>query len=175
MLSRIGEVVGSLEDAADELEEQVLSAESRELRGRLSALRRQSIALRRFIAPQRDTVGRLNAERVSWLDDTSRARLREAADRIARTIEDLDSARDRAAVTSEELSSRIAEQMNETMYRLSVVAAIFLPLGLLTGLLGINVGGIPGTESALAFPVVTLALVALGLLQWWWFKRRSIV
>lgn len=175
MLSRIGEVVGSIEESADELEELVLTAGSRELRTRLSALRRQSISLRRFVAPQRDTIGRLNTERVSWLDDTARAHLREAADRTTRYIEDLDAARDRAAVTYEELTNRLAEQMNETMYRLSIVAAIFLPLGLLTGLLGINVGGIPGTQSSTAFTIVSLSLVVLAVLQWWWFKRRSIV
>ncbi|MBL8859299.1 MAG: zinc transporter ZntB [Planctomycetes bacterium] len=175
LLSRIGTIINGIEESADELEELVLTAESRELRTRLSALRRQSIALRRFVAPQRDTIGRLHAERVTWLDDTSRARLRETADRTTRYIEDLDSARDRAAVTYEELSNRIAEQMNQTMYRLSIVAAIFLPLGLLTGLLGINVGGIPGTESPSAFTLVSVALVVIGLVQWWWFKRRKIV
>ncbi len=175
MLSRIGEVVGDIEEGADELEEQVLTAGNRELRTRLSALRRQSIALRRFIAPQRDTIGRLHTERVSWLDDGARARLREAADRTTRYVEDLDAARDRAAVTYEELSNRLAEQMNETMYRLSIVAAIFLPLGLLTGLLGINVGGIPGTESPIAFAVVTASLFVLAGLQWLWFKRRKAV
>ncbi len=175
MLARIGEIVGDIEEGADELEELVLTAEGRELRTRLSGLRRQSISLRRFIAPQRDSIGRLYSERVSWLDDSTRARLREAADRITRYIEDLDAARERAAVTYEELSNRLAEQMNQTMYRLSIVAAIFLPLGFLTGLLGINVGGIPGTESSMAFPLVTLSLAALAFLQWWWFKRRSMV
>ena len=173
MLAQIGLIVSDIEDAADELEELVLTAESRELRSRLSALRRQSISLRRFIAPQRETIARLYAERVSWLNDGDRAHLRESADRITRYIEDLDAARDRAAVTYEELSNRLAEQMNHTMYRLSIVAAIFLPLGLLTGLLGINVGGIPGTESPLSFSLVTLALVLIGAIQWWWFKRSS--
>jgi zinc transporter len=171
MLAKIGSVVNDIEDAADELEELVLTAESRELRSRLSGLRRQSISLRRFIAPQRETIARLYAERVTWLDDDARAHLRESADRITRYIEDLDTARDRAAVTYEELSNRLTEQMNNTMYLLSIVAAIFLPLGLLTGLLGINVGGIPGTESSLAFTFVTLSLVVIGCLQWWWFKR----
>ena len=175
ILGRIGEVVAGIEEDADELEELVLTAEGRELRTRLSTLRRQSIALRRFIAPQRDTIGRLHAERVSWLDDDARARLREAADRTTRYIEDLDAARDRAAVTYEELSNRLAEQMNETMYRLSIVAAIFLPLGLLTGLLGINVGGMPGTDSSIAFTFVSLILVLLALVEWWWFKRKSIL
>jgi len=171
MLAKIGSVVNDIEDAADELEELVLTAESRELRSRLSGLRRQSISLRRFIAPQRETIARLYAERVTWLDDDARAHLRESADRITRYIEDLDTARDRAAVTYEELSNRLTEQMNNTMYLLSIVAAIFLPLGLLTGLLGINVGGIPGTESSLAFTFVTISLVVIGCLQWWWFKR----
>jgi len=175
LLARIVDVVGGIEDTADELEDQVLSAGNRELRKRLSALRRTSIALRRHIAPQRDTIQRLHAERVTWLDDGARARLREAADRITRCIEDLDAARERAAVTYEELGNRMAEEMNATMYRLSVVAAIFLPLGLLTGLLGINVGGVPGTDSPSAFAVVTVGLVVLGLLQWWWFKRRDLV
>lgn len=175
MLTKIGEVVGEVEENADELEELVLTGENREIRTRLSGLRRQSIALRRFIAPQRETISRLYAERVTWLNDESRARLREAADRITRYIEDLDSARDHAAVTYEELSDRLAEQMNRTMYTLSVVAAIFLPLSLLTGLLGINVGGIPGTQSPVAFAIVTVVLVALGVLEWLWFKRQSML
>ncbi|WP_372738215.1 zinc transporter ZntB [Neptunomonas sp.] len=175
LLAKIGSAVGEIEDSADELEELVLSAESRELRSRLSALRRQSISLRRFIAPQRETIAQLYAEHVSWLSDEDRAHLRESADRITRYIEDLDAARDRAAVTYEELSNRLAEQMNNTMYQLSVIAAIFLPLGLLTGLLGINVGGIPGTQSSVAFTLVTLALLGIGVLEWWWFKRKNAI
>ena len=79
---------------------------------------------------------------------------------------DRDSARDRAAVSQDELNSRLSEQMNHTMYVLSIVAAVFLPLGLFTGLLGINVGGIPGTEDPWAFLIVCVLLVviAIGLL-----------
>ena len=63
--------------------------------------------------------------------------------------------------------------MNKTMYVLSIVAGIFLPLGLLTGLLGINVGGIPGTEHPLAFMLVCvlLLIIAGGLV--WLFKRMK--
>jgi len=57
-------------------------------------------------------------------------------------IEDLDSARDRAVVTREELVNRLSEQLNMRMYVLSLVAAVFLPLGLLTGSLGINLAGV---------------------------------
>ena len=93
------------------------------------------------------------------------------AERTARFVEDIDSARDRASITHEELNNKLSEQMNKAMYTLSIVAAIFLPLGLLTGLLGINVGGIPGTENMWAFPIVTVVLVALGIGLILWFKK----
>lgn len=174
LLDRLGDLVLAIEDAVDDLEEAVLTAEGRDLRTRLSDVRRQSIALRRHVLPQRDMLNRLHTERVAWLKELDRARLRESGDRVTRYVETLDAARDRATVTHEELTNRLAEQMNRTMYTLSVVAAIFLPLGLLTGLLGINVGGIPGTESPWSFTLVTLLLVALGVLEWLWFKRNNM-
>ncbi|MFC1895506.1 zinc transporter ZntB [Thermodesulfobacteriota bacterium] len=170
---RMGDVIGELDDAADELEDAVLEAQSYELRPRLATLRRQAIAMRRFIAPQRDVLARLQNEQSPILDEMHRLRLREDAERTARFVEDMDAARDRAAVTQEELNNRLSEQMSRTMYVLSIVAAIFLPLGLLTGLLGINVGGIPGTESRWAFTVVSLLLVLLALLLLGVFKRMK--
>lgn len=161
--ARVAGVLTDLDDAVDELEDRVLTAESHDLRSQIGALRRQSIALRRHLAPQRDALGRLQYEKVSWLDEMDRQHLREDADRITRLVEDLDSARDRAAVVQEELNTRLSDQMNRNMYLLSIVAAIFLPLGLLTGLLGINVGGIPGTESPWAFTIVCAILLVLAI------------
>jgi zinc transporter len=59
------------------------------------------------------------------------------------------------------------------MFVLSVVAAIFLPLGFLTGLLGINVGGIPGSENTYAFSIFILILIAVVILQVWVFKKKK--
>jgi zinc transporter len=168
-----GAVLSDLDDAVDSLEDEVLTAESYELRAKIGSLRREAISLRRFLAPQRDAMARLHTERVSWLDELNRIRLREIADRITRYVEDLDSARDRAAVVQEELNSRLSEQMNKTMYVLSIVAGIFLPLGLITGLLGINVGGIPGTASQWAFAFVCACLIAVGIVQVFVFKRKG--
>lgn len=171
LTSRIGSILSELDDRVDALEDEVLGGESYTLRAEIGSLRREIISLRRYLAPQRDAVSRLQSERVEWLDEVSRVYLREIADRTTRYVEDLDSARDRAAVTQDELNSRLSERMNKTMFVLSIVAGIFLPLGLLTGLLGINVGGIPGTESPSAFLVVCVILVVLGVLQVGLFKR----
>lgn len=173
LVDRMADVVADIDDTVDELEEIVLTAESYELRPKLANIRRQSIGLRRYMAPQRDVLSRLQNERISWLSDIDRVNIREVAERTARFIDDIDSARDRAAITQEELNNRLSEQMNKTMYVLSIVAAIFLPLGLLTGLLGINVGGIPGTESKIAFTLVTLMLVGIAFIEFWMFRRRK--
>jgi zinc transporter len=168
---RIGDVVVDIEDRVAELEDTIVSAETAELRPRLAELRRESISLRRYIAPQRDMLTRLTHERIAWLTDSDRTLLRESAERTARYVEDIDAARERALIAQEELNSRLSEQMNRAMYTLSIVAAIFLPLGLLTGLLGINVGGIPGTESPWAFLVVTVLLLALAIVLIAWFRK----
>ncbi len=64
-----------------------------------------------------------------------------------------------------------SEAMNRQMLLLSVVSAIFLPLGFITGLLGINVGGMPGAASPLAFWIVAVLLVALAGVLLWLFRR----
>jgi zinc transporter len=173
LMSRMGGVIDDLEDKVGELEETVLTKESHELRPMLASIRRDAIHLRRYMAPQRDARARLQTEKISWLTLEDRLRLREAHDRLPRYLEDLDAARERAAVTQEELASRLSEQMDNRMYVLSIVAAIFLPLGFLTGLLGINVGGIPGAEYKAAFAIFCLLLVGLVIAEIVIFKRKK--
>ena len=168
----MGTVISDVDDTVDELENEVLTEQSYELRQKIATVRRTAISMRRYLAPQRDVMARLHNEKVKWLSDMDRMRLREIADITTRYVEDLDAVRDRATVIQEELNNRLSEQMNKTMYVLSIVTGIFLPLGLLTGLLGINVGGIPGTENPWAFAVFCLILVGVAGGQIWLFKRK---
>ena len=168
---RMGDVVAEIDDQVDELEDSVLTAESYELRSQLAKIRRQIIRLRRYIAPQRDVLTRLQDVRLEWLGDKAKLQIRELSERTTRFVEDLDSGRDRAAITQEELNNRLSEQMNKAMYVLSIVAAIFLPLSFLTGLLGINVGGIPGAENKWAFLFVTFLLLVIAFLLIGLFRR----
>ena len=175
LIDRMAPVVDQMSDAVDQVEEDVLEAPSHELRSRLSQLRRQAISLRRFLAPQREVLARLHADRTAIFSDIDRSHLREVQDRLTRYIEELDSARDRAAVTQEELGGRISDQMNKNMYVLSLVAGIFLPLGLLTGLLGITVGGMPGEKNDWAFAIVCIVLVAIAAAVLWLFRRVRLL
>ncbi len=173
MVEGMVDVIEDLSDEVDDLEEQVLTKESYELRPKIAQLRRHAIGLRRFLAPQREAVSRLFNEKLDWLSEMDRMRLRENADRMTRFVEDLDLVRERAVVVQEELLSRLSEKMDRTMYVLSIVAAIFLPLGFLTGLLGINVGGIPGAEYKGSFLIFSAILICIVAFQVWFFRRKK--
>ncbi len=158
---RMSDTVDDFEDEASGLEESLLSGEASGLRPDMARLRRQTIVIRRYLGPQREALNRLCSEKIQWLGESHRLRLREAADKLIRHIEDIDTVRERVAMAQEELTGRIAEEMNQRTYVLTVVAAIFLPLGFFTGLMGINVGGMPGLEDKDAFWVVVAICVAV--------------
>ena len=164
LMERMAPVVHTLDEAIDEAEEHIIGKASYQLRSQLGALRRQVIAFRRYISPQRDVIAHLQTAPLTWLNTTQRAHIREVAEHLIRYVEELDAARDRMGVMQEELTNKLSEQMNKTMYILTVLAGIFLPITFVTGLLGINVGGIPGSEDPLAFTTVCLTLTSAGVL-----------
>ena len=170
---RMRHVVEALYDRVDQLEDEVITESSVQQREQLAGMRRQTIAMRRFLSPQREALSRLAGERLAVLSDRDRLSLREEYDHLTRMVEDLDAARERASVIHESLASRLAEMTNQRMYILSIVAAIFLPLSFVTGLLGVNVGGMPGAENPYGFREVNLLLLAVGGAIWAIFRWRG--
>ena len=128
----------------------------------MSALRRQSATLRRFLAPQRDALAELYQSR-GFLSEDESHRLHIQRERITRFVEELDLARERALVLNEDFHYRVAEQQNTRMYLLSIVAVIFLPLSFLSGVFGMNVGGMPGLDNPQAFYYLSGAMLLLGI------------
>jgi zinc transporter len=173
MVDHVVTRVDTLGDAVASCEDQLLGNERRDLRATLAEHRRRAIALRRFLAPQREALAKLTTIGVSWFEPSHRARLAEVADHLTRTIEELDAARDRAAVTQEELSSRVAEAANQRLYVLSIITAVFLPLGFVCALLGVNVGGVPLQKADWAFWALCGAFVAGVAVQLWLFRKRG--
>ena len=171
LVERVGPVVDALEEQVADLEEDIIANRTDGIRLRLAELRRAAIALRRYIGPQREAMSRLLTQQADWISPTDRRWLREVADRITRYVEDLDAARERAQIVQEELAARVSEQINRNMYVLSIVAAVFLPLGLLTGYLGINVGGIPGADWRWSFAIVGLGILVVAGLELWLFRK----
>lgn len=173
LVARMEPVIAEIDDRIDALEDEIIERHDPALRERLAAVRRQAIVLRRYFAPQREALLRLatDPDAAPWLEARDRHLLREIADRITRYVEDLDAGRERASVVHDQLANHLSDELNRGMYVLSVIAAVFLPLGFLTGLLGINVGGLPGVETPWAFAVVCLILAVLAALEIWLLRH----
>ncbi|MBU2878816.1 MULTISPECIES: zinc transporter ZntB [Aliiglaciecola] len=166
--SRISEVVEALDEelSAFEAEGGLESSD----RYALSMVRRKSAAVRRYLAPQRDALDNLY-RMAKFFSQEQAYELRDLTDRMTRYVEDLDLAKERSMVLQDELRNRIAEQQGMRMYVLSLVTAIFLPLSFLTGIFGMNVAGLPGTENPEAFnylasSMVIVAIIMLAAMLW---------
>ncbi|HEY5643849.1 MAG TPA: zinc transporter ZntB [Woeseiaceae bacterium] len=173
LADRIGDFVDTIEGRLEDAEDRVVSHDPAVSRQTIAMLRRQIASVRRFLAPQREALDRLNRQSGGWIVEDEVQNLLDQADRITRYVEDLDLVRERAIVLQEEYLGLMAQEQNSRMYVLSVVAAIFLPLTFITGLLGMNVGGLPGLESPIGFwvSIVIMIVAAVGLAAFFRWKR----
>lgn len=166
----MGPIITELSDKVDDIENQNeddLGAFDRTL---LSSLRRDVISLRRYVAPQRDALNSFTLQGFKWISERDRLHMRSAADQTTRITEELDVLRERCGVIRDHLTDHRADVMNRNMMLLSIVAAIFLPLGLISGMMGINVGGMPWVDNANGFWFVTAIVVLCALIQLIIFK-----
>ncbi|MDA8586758.1 zinc transporter ZntB [Rhodobacteraceae bacterium] len=162
LTQRIERIALKLEEEADAIEEDAL-ARPQDTNEKLTQCRQSVIKLRRFIRPQKEAVVAL-ADNQAWsLESRAAALLSETANKITRSVEALDATHDRLLATQDHLDILHASTLGRNSYVLSVVAAIFLPLGFLTGLFGINVGGMPGVESSMGFWIVTGGSAVIGI------------
>lgn len=173
LFERMEPVFTELDEQLDNVEEDVMDEPDKRLRSEITDIRKQAIVFRRYIAPQKDVIAYLRTSDMAWLEQSHKRKLQENLDRVTRYIEDLDTIRERASIVKDELANALADKLNKNMYMLSIVAAIFLPLGFLTGLLGINVGGIPGADydgSFLIFCAILSVVVFIQILLFKWLK-----
>lgn len=173
MTMRLDPVIALLGETLDDLEEDFIDDQAGDLRERIGRIRRTAILLRRYISPQREAIIRLVTDRFDWLTEQDRLALREAADHVTRMVEELDATRERAAILADQLSDVRAEAVAQRTLVLSVVSSIFLPLTFFTGLIGMNVRGIPFAEESWAFAAIAALNVSFGLGLVYFFHRRG--
>jgi zinc transporter len=165
--------VADLGDQVDDCEGTLDGGDIYALRRRIAPLRSQAIVLRRFVAPGRDALAEMAQLEFEWISKENRMHLREAADRFARMAEELDAVRERAALLHEQVTDLRSEKIDQRSLVIAVVAFIFLPLTFITGLLGMNVGGIPLANDPWGFWIVCGLCLVMGLGVAAWFARRN--
>ncbi len=174
LIDLIDPVADGLADGLDPLEARAARhGDDDALRDTISAMRHDAVIYRRYIGPMRDALLKLSSRPVPSLSERDLVAIQEEADRATRIVEELDISIERASVIVDQMAAARSERMNRNMMVLSVVSFIFLPLSFLTGLLGINVGGIPGAGTPHAFAIVLTICIVLGGAAGFYFKARD--
>ena len=131
----------------------------------LPITRRSTIKLERYLAPQRSALERLAELDLPLVPEVDSMKLRELANRTAIVVEELDALQERIVTVQDEHDNQVAQRQARHGYVLSIAAAVFLPLGFLTGLFGVNVGWMPGVDDPRAFAILCLAMVGLAAIM----------
>lgn len=174
LIDRMEPEIGELEDQADDYEDKFLDPKEKIARTSLGDFRRRVLGVRRYILPQRDALAQLIREGATtgFLTEHDLLRLREAADRVMRMSEELDTIRERTSVLQEQIMEERSEDMSQRLFMLSLVSAIFLPISFVTGLFGVNIAGMPGMSDPWAFTRLVLGLLAVTGLMLLVFRWR---
>ncbi|WP_019339475.1 CorA family divalent cation transporter [Stutzerimonas stutzeri] len=176
LTERVDQLVAVLAEELDEEEDRVETDERyTPPQDKMLSLRRQAAGLRRFLLPQREIYSQLTRNRLPWFVDDDTDYWNELSNRLIRYLEELELVRERVNLVLEAEERRMRERMNRTMYLLGIITGFFLPMSFLTGLLGINVGGIPGSENPYGFAIACALIGAVAFFQWWIFRRLKWV
>ncbi|ENK2783558.1 zinc transporter ZntB [Salmonella enterica subsp. enterica serovar Cerro] len=161
------EFIEELHDKIIDLEDNLLDQQIPP-RGFLALLRKQLIVMRRYMAPQRDVYARLASERLPWMSDDHRRRMQDIADRLGRGLDEIDACIARTSIMADEIAQVMQESLARRTYTMSLMAMVFLPSTFLTGLFGVNLGGIPGGGWRFGFSLFCILLVVLigGVTLW---------
>tara|TARA_R110000868_G_scaffold241497_1_gene496263 strand:- start:259760 stop:260740 length:981 start_codon:yes stop_codon:yes gene_type:complete len=165
MIQYIAPLVQEIGDALEDIQFSVIDDEipTPEVT-ELSRIRLRTVALHRYLLPLYEAAVTLSTAKQLTGSGSALTQATLTRDQLGRIVEELAAIEAKAAVTRDEMVSQRSEQLNNRVYRLTVMAAIFLPLTVFTGMLGMNVGGIPLASNTIGFLVTTLIMLAcMGL------------
>ena len=160
-----------LDKATFGLEERTFESETGNEIETLHELRRAATALRRRAAGHRAAIACVCELEGSDLVDTHRESWRTLLRQAEESVELVAAVAERLGAVDDHVQNRLSTMLGDRLYMLTLISAIFLPLSFVTGLLGVNIGGIPLRDSAWGFWLLCLFLVSLVVAQFWVAKR----
>jgi len=169
------EIVRRSTTRMDPMEDRLLGKRISVSRSELGSLRRMLVRLQRVLAPEPAAFFRLLTRPPAWMTEEELQNLQQAAERFSTAISDTAALVERVKQLQEELAALVDAQTNRTLFILTLVTVLALPINLVAGLFGMNVGGIPLSQHPYGFFLVLGPLLVLTafLTYWGWIKGRD--
>lgn len=171
-------LVGIVRDATrqvDHVEDGLQTSRSmRGQRAALGTLRRVLVRLQRLLAPEPGALFRLLRQPPPWVVEPDLDELRQSTEEFSLVLRDLAALQERIKLLQEEIVAQVGEQTNRSLFTLTVVTVLALPINIIAGLLGMNVGGIPLADHPHGFAIIALLVLAFTVVAGWLaFRRRD--
>ena len=158
----------------DAIEDSLLVGRLKHKRTDLGRLRRVLVRLQRLLAPEPGALFRLLREPPRWVAAQDLDELRQSTEEFSLVIRDLAALQERIKMLQEEIAAQVGEQTNRSVFTLTVVTVLALPINIMAGLFGMNVGGIPLSQNPHGFLLITLIVVGFTAVAGWLaFRKRD--
>jgi magnesium transporter len=170
-------VLSAVDEQIDTIESQIVLQPTDEQLQRIFRLKRDVVALRRVVVPQRDLFARAmdDLTQLPGLEPSSHDYFRDVYDHLIRISEQIDSHRDLLSGAMDVYLSTVSNRLNDATKQLATIATIFLPLTFVTGFFGQNfawmVAHVDSLGAFLGFGIGSLVASAVLLLVW--FRRAG--
>ena len=158
----------------DAVEDTLARGGLRGKRADLGRLRRVLVRLQRLLAPEPGAMFRLLRQPPTWIGEADLDELRQSTEEFSLVLRDLAALQERIKLLQEEIAAQVGEQTNRSLFTLTVVTVLALPINICAGLFGMNVGGIPWAQDTHGFWWVILCLLLVTLIAGWLaFRSRD--
>ena len=158
----------------DEVEDRLLQGRLQTQRAEMGHLRRVLVRLQRLLAPEPGALFRLLRQPPPWIPAIDLDELRQATEEFSIVLRDLNELQERIKLLQEEIAAQVGEQTNKSLFTLTIVTVLALPINIVAGLLGMNVGGVPLAQHPGGFWIVVAIIVSFTALAGWWaFRKRQ--
>jgi len=168
------QIVRKTSMSVDQVEDELLSSRLSTNRAELGANRRVLVRLQRLLALEPGSLLRLLNRPPPWLQKEDVKELRKSTEEFALIINDLTALGERIKLLQEEIAANLNEQSNRTLFTLTVVTVLALPINIIAGFFGMNVGGVPlATDPEGFWILVALVATFTVIAGRWAFRKRG--
>ena len=166
-------IVRSAVARVDVIEDTLLAGRLTHKREDLGSVRRVLVRLQRLLAPEPAALFRLLQQPPAWVAQVDTLELRQSTEEFSLVLSDMSSLQERIKLLQEEIAARVNEQNNRSLYVLTIVTVLALPINIIAGLLGMNVGGIPLAQDVYGFWIIVGIVATFTVIAGWLVIRTQ--
>jgi zinc transporter len=167
------DIVRSVTSRIDDIEDELLAGRLDQKRARLGAMRRVLVRLQRLLAPEPAALFRLLQHPPAWTVEEDVQELRQSTEEFSVVLRDMSALQERIKLLQEEIAAAVNEDNNRSLFVLTIVTVLALPINILAGLFGMNVGGVPLAQHPHGFWIVVVIVGSFTVIAGWLAFRKQ--